>query len=308
MNRCFKISILCLLIILVLSGGVYGEPIARNPLDWLNELEIEVLGAPTNGGIFDRLTQFELILTGRTTDESLVERLSSLETLLYFNRPYDICLVYKLQALEWLLYYETLTGPLLTRLEKIETFLYNQHFSGPITKRLERLINQIFPSGAIKAKWVSVPEGLQVRVKTVDELSSKINKAGDKFRFVVAETVLIDGFVIFPKGCGGVGILKEVKKPKNLGRDAYLLMDFVQIRALDGSLVKISSSFKSSDLNRSYQWAVGASAAGMLAFGPEGILFGLAVKGKERTIPAGTDFYLQISESVRVYTLQDDRR
>lgn len=308
MNRCCKRSILCLLIILVLSGGVYGEPIARNPLDWLNELEIEVLGAPTNGGIFDRLTQFELILTGRTTDESLIERLSSLETLLYSNRPYDICLVYKLQALEWILYHETLPGPLLTRLEKIETFLYNQRFSGPITKRLERLINQIFPNGVIKAKWVSVPEGLQVRVKTVDELSSKSNKAGDKFKFVVAETVLVDGFVVFPKGCGGVGILKEVKKPKNLGRDAYLLMDFVQIRALDGSLVKISSGFKSSDLNRSYQWAVGASAAGMLAFGPEGILFGLAVKGKERTIPAGTDFYLQISESVRVYTLQDDRR
>lgn len=308
MNRCFKISIFCLLIILVLSGGVYGEPIARNPLDWLNELEIEVLGAPTNGGIFDRLTQFELILTGRTADESLVERLSSLETLLYSNRPYDICLVYKLQALEWLLYHEMLPGPLLTRLEKIETFLYNQPFSGPITKRLERLINQIFPNGSIKAKWVSVPEGLQVRVKTVDELNSKINKVGDKFRFVVAETVLIDGFIVFPKGCGGIGIVKEVKKPGNLGRDAYLLMDFVQIRALDGSLVKISSNLKSSYLNRSYQWAVGASAAGMLAFGPEGILFGLAVKGKERTIPAGTDFYLQISESVRVYTLQDDRR
>lgn len=307
MNRYFKVSILCLFLIVVLRCGVYGEPIARNPLDWLNEMEIDIFGVSTNGSLFDRLTQFELVLTGRTTDESLVERLSFLETLLYSNRPYDICLVYKLQALEWVLYHETLTGPMLTRLEKIETFLYNQPFAGPITKRLERLINQIFPDGAIKAKWVSVPEGLLVKVKTVDEISSKNSKAGDKFRFVIAETVLVDGFVIFPKGSSGVGILKGVKKPSNFGRDARLLMDFAKIRALDGSLVKISSGPKSSELNRSYQWAVGASAAGMLAFGPEGILFGLAVKGKERTIPVGTDFFLQISESVRVYTLQDDR-
>ncbi len=308
MKRILKISLLWLFLISVISCGVYGEPIARNPLGWLNEMESDVFGAPTNGNIFDRLTQFELFLTGRTTDESLVERLSFLETLLYFNRPYDICLIYKLQALEWVLYHETLTGPLLTRLEKIETFLYNQPFAGPISKRLERLISQIFPDGTIKAKWVSVPEGLLVRVKTVDEISSKYSKAGDDFRFEIAETVLVDGFVVFPKGCSGVGILKKVNKPGNLGRDARLLMDFVKIRALDGSLVKIRSGSKSSDLNRSYQWAVGASAAGMLAFGPEGILFGLAVKGKERTIPVGTDFYLQISESVRVYTLQDDRR
>ena len=308
MNRYFKISILGLLLILVLRCGVYGEPIPRNPLDWLDEMESEVLGEPTKGGIFDRLTQFELGLTGRTTDASLVERLTFLETLLYSNRPYDICLAYRLQALEWVLYRETLNGPLLTRLEKIETFLYNQPFSGPVTKRLERLISQIFPDGAIKAKWVSVPEGLLVRVKTVDELSSENSKAGDKFKFVIAQTVLVDGCVIFTEGSSGFGVLKEVKKPSNLGRDARLLMDFVKLRALDGSLVKISSGPRSNELNRSHQWAVGASAAGMLAFGPEGILFGLAVKGKERTIPVGTEFYLQISEPIRVYTLQDDRR
>ncbi len=308
MNRFLTLSFLWLFLLLVLTCGVYGEPIARNPHDWLNELEIDVFGVPTNGSLFDRLTQFELTLTGRTADESLVDRLSRLDALLYSNQPYDICLIYKLQALEWILYHETLSGPILTRLEKIEAFLFDQPFSGPVTKRLERLISQIFPEGTIKAKWVSVPEGLLVKVKTVDELSSKNSKAGDEFRFIIAETVQVNGFIIFPKGSGGTGILKAIKKPSNLGRDARLLLDFVKIRALDGTLVKISSGTKSSDLNRSYQWAVGASAAGMLAFGPEGILFGLAVKGKERTIPVETEFYLQITESVRIYTLQDDRR
>jgi hypothetical protein len=42
----------------------------------------------------------------------------------------------------------------------------------------------------------------------------------------------------------------------------------------------------------------------MLAFGPGGILFGLAVKGKEMTIPKGTEFYLQVKEPVRIYTIE----
>lgn len=307
MKRIFRSIFLGVLLISSLTSGVYGDSIARNPLDWLNELEANVSGSSTSGSLFDRLTQFEIFLTGRTMDEPLVDRLTYLDTLLYANQPHDICLLYKLQALEWVLYHEALSGPVLARLERIETFLYGQTFFGPITKRFDRLINQIFPDGTIKAKWVSVPEGLLVKVKIVDELSSVNSKAGDEFQYLIAETVVVDDFVIFTKGSSGVGILKEVKKPRNLGRDARLLLDFVKMRAVDGTPVKISAGSKSSELNRSYQLAVGASAAGMLAFGPEGILFGLAVKGKERTIPAGTEFYLQISESVRIYTIKDDR-
>lgn len=307
MKLVLRFIILSVLLISFLTSGVYGDSIARNPLHWLNELEINVSGSLTHGSLFDRLTQFETSLTGRSIDGPLVDRLTYLETLLYINRPHDICLFYKLQALEWVLYHEALSGTVLDRLERIETFLYGQTFSGPITKRLDRLISQIFPDGTIKAKWVSVPEGLLVKVKVVDELSSVNSKAGDEFKYLIAETVVIDDFVIFTKGSSGVGILKEVKKPSNLGRDAHLLLDFVRMRAVDGTQVKISAGSRSSELNRSYQLAVGASAAGMLAFGPEGILFGLAVKGKERTIPAGTEFYLQITESVRIYTIKDDR-
>lgn len=308
MKRIFRFFFLCVVLLLSLTAGVYGDYTVRNPFHWLNQLETKVLGNPSNGNLLDRLTQFELSLTGRTMDASLVDRLFHLETLLYTNRPHDICLLYKLQALEWVLYHETLSGPIMERLERIETLLYNQIFSGPVTKRADRLINQIFPDGAIQANWVSVPAGLPVKVKIIDELSSVNSKPGDQFKYLISETVVVDDYILFPKGSSGVGILKEVKKPGNLGRDARLLLDFDMIRAIDGTPIKINIGSKFSNLNRSYQLAVGASAAGMLALGPEGILFGLAVKGKERTIPAGTEFYLQISESVRIYSLKDNRR
>ncbi|NLW45772.1 MAG: hypothetical protein GXY86_00300 [Firmicutes bacterium] len=308
MKRVLRCFFLGAFLLLTFATGVYGEYTARNPLNWLNELEINVLGNPSNGNLIDRLTQFELSLTGRSMDDSLIDRLFRLETLLYSNRPHDTCLLYKLQALEWVLYHETLSGPIMERVEKIETYLYNQIFSGPVTKRLDRLISQIYPEGTIQANWVSVPEGLLVKVKIIDELSSINSKVGDQFKFLISETVTVDDYVLFPKGSSGVGIIKEVKKPSNLGRDARLLLDFVMIRAIDSTPIKINIGSKSSDLNRSYQLAVGASAAGMLAFGPEGILFGLAVKGKDRTIATGTEFYLQISESVRIYSLKDNRR
>jgi hypothetical protein len=308
MKRFLRCLFLGAVLLLTFTTGVHGGYTARNPLNWLNELEINVLGNPSNGNLLDRLTQFELSLTGRSMDDSLIDRLFRLETLLYTNRPHDICLLYKLQALEWVLYHETLPGPIMNRVEKIETYLYNQTFSGPVTKRLDRLISQIYPEGTIQANWVSVPEGLLVKVKIIDELSSINSKVGDKFKYLISETVTVDDYVLFPKGSSGVGILKEVKKPSNLGRDARLLLDFVMIRAIDSTPIKINIGSRSSNMNRSYQLAVGASAAGMLAFGPEGILFGLAVKGKDRTIPTGTEFYLQISEPVRIYSLRDNRR
>lgn len=308
MKRRINILGLCLLLSLVLSSGVSGKPLARNPLDWLNELEKDVLGAVTEGNLFDRLTQFEMVLTGRAADNSLVDRLFYLESLLYSNQPHDICLLYKLQALEWVLYREMTSGALLSRLEKIELFLYGQTFSGPITKRLERLISQIFPNGDIEANWVSIPEGLLVKAKMADELSSVTSKAGDEFKFVIAETLAVDGNILFPKGSVGVGVVQSVKRPGNLGRDARLSLGSFKIRAIDGSFVNIGIRSDAYEFNRSYQWAVAASALGMAAFGPEGILLGLAVKGKEWAMPVGTEFYLQITEPIRIYTLRDNRR
>ena len=98
--------------------------------------------------------------------------------------------------------------------------------------------------------------------------------------------------------------MQQVKKPANMGRDARLMLDFSEVRAMDGTLVEIFYGAKAQEINRSRQLAVGASAAGMVAFGPQGILFGLAVKGREKVIPAGTELYLQVKEPVRIYTIE----
>ncbi len=297
--------ILCMILIFfVLNITIQAENSVKNPLEWIDELETVVTGEISEGSLFERLGKLEEMMTGRTREGSLVERLTRLENLLYVNQPYDVSLLFKIQALEWILYKKGFSGSLEARLEKIEKALFDTNYSGPVTKRLERLIIQVFPDGTIKGKWITIPEGLLIKVQMINELSSSQNKPGTRFQFEITDTVLENDYVLFPVGSTGNGLLKQVSKPSNLGRDARLMLDFAEVKALDGTPVKMYYGTKALEMDRSRQLAVGASAAGMLAFGPGGILLGLVVKGKEKMIPGGTEFYLQVKEPVRVYTIE----
>lgn len=297
------------LIWIVLCGLlIIGFPVAavnpvKNSLEWMEQLETEVMGGASEGAIVERLNRLEEIVVGRIRNESLVKRLTYLDKLLYVNQPHDICLVYKIQALEWVVFRRTFPGALQQRIERIEQTLFNQRYHGPCNQRLERLIIQVFPDGVVTGSWVTLPEGWLVKVKITQELSSTSNVAGDSFQYEVVDTVSKSGRVIFAKGMTGTGILQRVNRPGKLGNDARLVLDFKEIRALDGTPVQLHYGKTAGENNRSRQLMVGASAAGMLIFGPEGILIGLAVKGREKVISVETEFYLQIKEPVRVFTI-----
>lgn len=301
-------GLLVLLFLLLLMSGtsVAAEGTAtRNPLQWLSDLEVNMIGkSDEDSGLLDRLSNLEQITTGRSFADSIVERLSRLDTLIYENQPHDVSLLYKIQALEWVLFKRSYAGSIQTRLESVEKSLFNMAYTGPVTKRLEKLINQVFPDGVIKGKWVTVTEGTLVKVRMVNPLNSAQSKPGTRFQFEVVESVLVDDFLVFPKGLNGEGTLQAVNRPENWGRDANLMLDFAEIKALDGTPVSMIYGVKARSMDYSRRLSVGASAAGMMAFGPGGILLGFAVKGKEKNIPQGTEFYLQVKEPLRIYTIQ----
>ncbi len=280
----------------------YGSS-EKSPMERLQEIELDVIGQVNTEGLLERISRLEELIMGRNRTGSLEERINYLDSILYTNQPYDICLLYKIQALEWIIYKEESMASLKLRLEKLEKDLFGMVYSGPFTKRVEKLIDQVFPDGIIRARWANIPEGLLVKVKIMDELHSQKNKSGDQFRIMVMDNIFDHNCLLFPRGTVGKGVLKEVRHADNLGRDAQLMIDYVIIRAFDATPIRLFYGTKALKMDRSRQWAVGASAAGMLAFGPGGILLGLVVKGKETTIPAGTEFYLQVLEPVRIYTL-----
>jgi hypothetical protein len=292
------------LLIFFFNITAYGDTAIKNPLEWLSELENEVVGHTSNGGLIERLGGLEELVVGRVFAGSVVDRLTRLDTLVYINQPHDVSLLYKTQALEWVLFTKGYSGPLKSRLETIERLLFNTVYPGPVAKRLEKMVNQVFPEGTIKGKWITVSEGTLVKVRMANELDSAQSKPGTRFQFEVAETVFANSFVLFPEGITGNGILQEVDRPDNWGRNAKLMLDFAEIRALDGTPIHMFYGSKAQSMDHSRRLAVGASAAGMLAFGPGGILLGLAVKGKETNIPQGTEFYLQVKETKRIFTIE----
>lgn len=299
------IGSLILTLLFSLSLSSRAAEAIQNPLEWIEKMELTVMGENGSGNLVNRLDQLELAVTGRMKDGNLVERLSRLQTYLYANQPYDISLIYKIQALEWVVFKEAQDGAMKTRTEKMERILLGQSYSGPLNKRLEKLIGQVFTDGAVKGHWVDIPVGSLLKIRLNQSLSSASNQAQDHFQYVVEETVIQNSRVIFLKGTVGTGTLAEVRRPENLGRDAQLMLDFGEIRALDGTPVKVGNGKKAAEINRSRQWAVGASAAGMLAFGPGGILLGLAIRGHEETIPTGTQLYIQVQEPIRIYTINE---
>jgi hypothetical protein len=276
-----------------------GEKV-RNPLEWLANLETAVLGASVAGNLLDRLASFEKVMVGRVREDSLVQRLIYLDTLIYHNQPYDIAVNYKIQALEWVIFGRIFPGPLRDRAAKLEQTLFGIIYDGPLAGRMEKMVTHVFPHGAVQAHWTSIPEGLVVRVRLLDEISSIHSQVGDTFRFSVVETVTHNEMVVIPQGALGSGNISAVTRPKKLGIDARLMLNLKEIRALDSTLVPLRYGAK---INRPQQLAVGASAAGMLALGPGGIIIGMAVKGKEKVLPVGTEFYAQVDRPVRIYTL-----
>lgn len=280
-------------------------PSGKIPQNWLKEIEVAVVGEGSEDGLVNRLNALEERMTGKIRGGSLEERLAHIDGQLYTNQPYNICLLYKIQALDWNLRKSQSEGPIQTRLENLEKEVFGAVYSGPITTRVERLISQVFPGGVIKARWTNIPSGLLVKVRILDDLNSVKNKPGDRFRLMVADTVFEHRSILFPRGTIGYGVLGEITHPDNLGRDAQLRIDFGEIRAMDATPIRLIYGSKALKMARSRQLAFGASAAGMLALGPGGIILGLAIKGKETAIPAGTEFYLEVVESARIYTLNE---
>lgn len=276
----------------------------RNPMEWMDKLETDILGVCTSGSPLERLVRFEEFLVGRVRDGGMVQRMGYLENLLYVNQPYDFSINYKIQALEWVVLRRVYPETLAHRVERLEKTLFGTVYSGPIAGRTEKLVSHVFPEGVVKSHWVSVLAGLPVKVKLLDDINSKKNKTGDTFRFEVVETVESNNMIIIPQGAVGTGCIAKVVRPRRLGIDARLMLDFKEIRVMDNTPLELLYGLRTTEISRPRRLAVGASTAGMLMLGPEGILIGMMIKGKERILPAQTELMVQVKKPARIHALE----
>jgi len=126
---------------------------------------------------------------------------------------------------------------------------------------------------------VKIQDATTVHLSLTQSLSSATNKVDDPIAFEVTEDVKAGDVVAIPKGSTAVGHVVEVEPHRSLGRAGSLNFAIDNVKAPDGSNVRLRASSI-----RKGEDKTGAVIAGTLLLSP---LF-LLKRGKDVTIEKGT--------------------
>ena len=129
------------------------------------------------------------------------------------------------------------------------------------------------------ATSVSIPDGTEIKIVTIEEISGQKVVEGDPLTFKVSEDVIINGKTVIAKGAIVKGTVSSAKKKGFMGKGGDLSVRIESTETIDGQKLKLraSKSGKGGD-------NVGSTVALTVLFGPLGLLR----KGKEAKIKEGT--------------------
>lgn len=136
-----------------------------------------------------------------------------------------------------------------------------------------------------------LPDGTEIKLVTIDEISSQKAVQDDPLTFRVAEDVIVDGKILIAKNTTAKGIVTNAKKKGFMGRSGELSIRLESTETVDGQKIKIRSS-KSGEGGDN----TGTTIALTVLFGPLGLL----KRGKEAVIKAGTNITAYTDESKNV--------
>jgi hypothetical protein len=135
-------------------------------------------------------------------------------------------------------------------------------------------------ANAQASNTANVPPGTEVVVKTLETMTSKTSKTGDKFAVVVVNDVVVDQQVVIPAGARGTGTVIFGRAKRSGGVSGALDVRIDSVDTPSGPI-----KLKASDANRGADRRSAGTVAS-LAFGMIGFL---AVQGEEITLNAGTE-------------------
>jgi len=133
---------------------------------------------------------------------------------------------------------------------------------------------------APRAPVVRLPEGAEVRVATIDELSSKTASAGDTIYMRVIDPVRHNGVIVIPDGARVIGTVVSVRKRGIAGRSGKLEIAAQSVKVGDSS-IRLRGAKNG-----------GGKGQGTLSIASAVIVAPLAIiiTGKSAVIKPGTEF------------------
>lgn len=137
-----------------------------------------------------------------------------------------------------------------------------------------------------------------VRVKVLDKISSKRNKRGDTFRYVILEPIQYGLRTLVPAGTKGMGRVGRAKPRGFFGRPGLLDLEFGSVDLPGATPARIYLAETVISPEPREPEALGAGAVGLVAFGPLGLAGGALVRGHDVHVEAGSVFHVEVAVDV----------
>ena len=300
-----KIVSLMLSVVLCLAMGVTvsaEESSTQTVADKLQSVEKFMYGTEQAGALVTRLDNLEKDVLGQQTSGAVMSRVDNVYNAIE-GVPTDgsLSIASKLNAVEWQFADRMSTEPAKTRIETLEQIMNGaSNTTGSLLGRINALTATAFAAGSITGNKVVLPKDSLLKVKFMNDISSKTNQMGEQIDFVVDDNVYVGETLVLPKGAKGYGTIKKIVPARSFGRDARIDLDFSHVIAMDGSRVPVYVGELAKQEAKTAAGAAGASIGGMIIFGPIGVVGGVFVKGQSVTIPAGTNTFVQVTRDIEV--------
>ncbi len=160
------------------------------------------------------------------------------------------------------------------------------------------------PSVAMAATVVTVPGGTQVPVNVSEPISSSNANVGDVFQITTAQAIVVDNWIVIPKGSPGQGEVVSVDRAGSHGHSGSLGLQVDYVYSADGGKIKLSNISHATSAEGNSGAASTATIAGYVVLGPLGLLAHNFVKGKDVTVDPSKTILVFVDFTCHVHATQ----
>lgn len=270
------------------------------PLDGLAEAEKLLYGSVPDKPILDRVDAVEQSLYQSKQSGSIVERTEKIIADLFQTTDKSPSLIFLFNTVEWAVSGEVGSSNLLQRISNLEKMVSGEVSDGSLKERIQN-IHQLTISGKeMPVKLVESKTDQLIRIELQEKINSGTASRGEKISYQVIEDIKLDNTLIIPAGTVGELEVTEIKEAGKMGQDGDIKIGFPKLTTIDGTALKVAIEEEAQEENESQKLAIGASVLGTALLGLPGVVVGYFVEGEDETIPAGSELYIQVTETKKV--------
>ncbi|HEY1895399.1 MAG TPA: PEGA domain-containing protein [Terracidiphilus sp.] len=144
----------------------------------------------------------------------------------------------------------------------------------------------------------AIHDGTPIKLRLAENLSSADAHSGQEIPFECVDELQVDGVLVLPKGSAAVGTVTEAEPKRTMGRAGKLDIAISYARLKDNEKVALRATKEAKGGSHTGAMA-GAMVATSLIIWPAAPFF-LFIKGKDITIPQGTEITAFVEGDMRL--------